>query len=157
MKKYFGFSLIELVLVIVVIGIVVSASSRSIMEGLNSFVSAQSFYKLDWQANMALEEITREARTIPTPASITTATASQFTFVDSTNTTMSYTISGGNILENGVILATNATSLAFTYYTRLGASTATLSAIRFVKISITLTSGTNTYTYTTTVNLQDLP
>lgn len=157
MKKFIGFTLLELVLVILVIGIVVAASSKPIMQGLNNFVVNKDFDTLDWQANMALEEMTRKIRTIPRSASITTATASQFTFVDNLNTTISYTLSGGNILENTNILTSNATSLAFTYYTRLGASTLTASAIRFVKISITLTVGTYTYTYATTVNLQNIP
>jgi prepilin-type N-terminal cleavage/methylation domain-containing protein len=157
MKKYLGFSLLELVIVIIVISLVAAASSKSVMQGLNNFVTSRDFAKLDWQANMALEEIAREARSIPTAASITTATASQFTFVDSTGTTISYTLSGGNILENGTIMVGNATALAFTYYTRAGATTLTTSAIRFVKVSITLTVGSYVYTYSTIVNLQNIP
>ncbi|HEX2548916.1 MAG TPA: prepilin-type N-terminal cleavage/methylation domain-containing protein [Gammaproteobacteria bacterium] len=157
MKKYLGFSLLELILVMVVMGIVVAASSSSIMEGLENFTTSKNFDRLDWQANMAIEEIARKARTITRSASITTATATQFTFVDSTNTTQSYTLSGGKVLENSNILVENATNLTFTYYTKLGATTATISAIRFVKVSITVAIGSYSYTYTTTANLQNIP
>jgi prepilin-type N-terminal cleavage/methylation domain-containing protein len=156
-KKYSGFTLIELVLVIVLMGVIVSASMKPLMQGLDTLVKSKDLNLIDWQGNNALEEIARNVRTIMKSGNITTATATQFTFIDNSNATVSYTLSGNDILENSSVLVSNATALAFVYYTRAGATTTTLSAIRFVKVTITLALSGNTYSYSTTVNLQNVP
>lgn len=156
-KKDVGFSLMELVIVMVILGVVAAASMKPMMQGLTTYTTSKDLSILDWQVNMALEEITRKARSIMRTASITTASASQFVFVDSTNTTQNYRLSAGNILENSAVLVGNATGLSFIYYTRTGVATTTISAIRFVQPTITVSLGGNVISYTTAINLQNIP
>ncbi len=157
MRKYDGFTLIELVLVIVIISILAAMSSKPLMQGLNLYTTGQNINTADWQGNYALEHMSRMIRSLTSSSSITAATATQFTFKDDSNTSIAYNLSSGSLVENSNILAPNASALAFTYYDRTGTATATINAIRFVKIALTISKNNYTYTYTTSVFLPNLP
>ena len=157
MRKLGGFTLLELVLVIVIIAIIAAMSTKPLMQGLFLYTSGKDINIIDWQANYALEHMTREIRSIAKASNITTATATQLTFVNNTNTTLTYNITSGNLMEGANTLAQNATGLTFTYYDRLGAVTAVTTNIRFIKIALTLSKNNYTYTYTTTAFLPNLP
>ena len=156
MDKSRGFTMFELVLVIVLIGIIGAMSSRPLIQGFYLYTTGKDINIIDWQANYALEHMTREIRSIAKPTNITIATASQLRFVNSTNTTLTYNITSGTLMEGANSLASNATGLVFTYFDRTGAVTATLANIRFIRIALTLSKSGYTYTYTTSVFIPSL-
>lgn len=156
MRKINGFTLIELIIVILIIGIIAAMSSNALLQGTINYTTSQTLGTLDAQAADALERISRIARTIPTSSYITTATSSQFSFKDKTGTSYSYQISSGNLVENANILSSNASTLVWTYYDKTGATTTTTSAIRFAQAALTLTKNNFSYTYTTSINLTNL-
>lgn len=157
MKKHIGFTLLELVIVMVLISIMAAMSSRLILQGVNSYTKSQTISTTDWQGSYALDHMTREIRSLDSSSDITTATASQFSFTDGTNTAITYQVTGGNLVEGANTLASNASSVVFTYYDRSGAVTSTVNLIRFVQIVLTLTNSNYTYAYKTTVYLANLP
>lgn len=157
MLKQTGFTLLEFVMVIVIIAILAGIGSTQLYQGLSSYVQSNDMNTTDWQANAALERLFREIRSVNRSAAITTASASVLTFTNGSNTSLTYQITSGNLVEGANTLASNATALAFTYYDRNGAVTSTIANIRFVKIDLTLTENTYVYTYSTGVSLPNLP
>jgi len=69
-------------------------------------------------SRMALSRMIREIRqsASPTEGNITTAAENSFTFTDVTGATISYSLSGSNLMRNTDVLSANVNSLTFTYY-----------------------------------------
>jgi len=156
MKKNKGFTLVEVVIVITIVGIV-SVIIGSILLGV---VKAWTFKfnrnDILWDGRLALDRMTREIREVRNTTSVTTASSSQFRFIDTGNADITYSLSSTNLnrTENGTLnlLAENVSSLVFTYYNSSGTvipvPTVSPSAtnIRRVRISFTLTkNGQNVY------------
>jgi hypothetical protein len=109
-----------------------------------------------WDSRLAIDRMTREIRTIRDATSVTTASSTQFRFIDAGDKDITYSMSSTNLnrTENGTanLLAENVSSLAFTYY---DANDAVILApavnpsatdIRRVRINFTLTkNGENVY------------
>jgi len=70
-------------------------------------------------SRMALSRMIREIRQSASPTEgniITTAAENSFTFTDITGATISYSLSGSNLMRNTDVLSANVNSLTFTYY-----------------------------------------
>ena len=156
MKKNKGFTLIELVIVITIIGITASILGFMLLGTIKAWTFKFNRNDILWDGRLALDRMTREIRTIKNSTSITTATSSQFRFTDAGNKDITYSLSSTNLnrTENGTanLLAGDVSSLAFTYYnssdTVIPSPVVSPSAtdIRRVKINLTLTkNGQNVY------------
>lgn len=152
MKKYSGFTLLELVIVIMIVSIVGIFASRLMNTGFSAYLAGKQSIDTDWQGKIALEWMTRDLRAIRSSSAITTATATQLVFVDTDNTTIDYQLSGTNLLRNSQIVADGIGSLAFTYYTSAGVATTTASAIRYINIQLNITKNNANYNLVTAVN-----
>jgi prepilin-type N-terminal cleavage/methylation domain-containing protein len=145
-----GFTLIELVVVISVVGIISTIIGSMLLGAIDAWAFKFNRNDILWDSRLAMDRMTREIRTIRNAASITTASSSQFRFIDAGNKDITYGMSSTNLnrTENGAtnLLAENVSSLAFTYYDASGAVTGVLVNIRRVRISLTLTkNGENVY------------
>jgi len=155
MKRAKGFTLIELIFVIVLLGIISAIASKIISQGLNSYLTNKNIIDANWQGAIALERITRELHMIRSPTDITTSTASQLSFTDIAGTAISYSLSGTNLMQSGTVLADGASSLTFTYFNKNGVSTATPSTMRYIKIALNITKNNVIYTLSTAAYLRD--
>ncbi len=155
-NKQAGFTLIEIILVIVIIGIIAGTASSMLGEGLNAFLTANNVTDADWQGQIAIQRMERDIRAVRSAADISTASTNQFAFVNNTGTSITYTLSGSNLLRNSQTLATGVQTLAFAYSDLNGNSTATPSAIRFVSVTLNVTQKKANYNLTTSINLRDL-
>jgi prepilin-type N-terminal cleavage/methylation domain-containing protein len=156
MKKNAGFSLIEIVMVIIIIGIIAAIASRILMQGVSAYLTNINIINSDWQGRIALERMVRDIRAIRSPTDITTASASTLAFTNTSGTSISYTLSGSTITLNGNVLADGIASLTFTYYDSSNAITATPSAIRYILISINVTQNNTNLTLNTSVYPRNL-
>jgi prepilin-type N-terminal cleavage/methylation domain-containing protein len=145
-----GFTLVEIVISIVLISILSGLAAMIIMQGVKAYSDEQSRTDVHYQARLAMERITREARLIQSCTAINApanpSNTLRFTDIDGTDVT--FTVNGGTkVLSRGAdILATGVTSAQpFRFFKKDGA-TATTSCISpddiwFVEIDLTDTQG----------------
>jgi prepilin-type N-terminal cleavage/methylation domain-containing protein len=151
-----GFTLIELVIVILVTGIIAAGASNLLYKGFLAYIEGKNISNVQYQSQLALMRMGIDLRNIRSSSDITTATSSQLTFVDINGSTVSYSLSGGQLLRNSVALAPSVTSLSFTYYTSAGAATSTLTSIRYIVVTAVFASGNVSYGYSTTIYLWNI-
>lgn len=134
-----GFTVIELILVIIILSIIARVGGLTLSQGLESYRQAQSLQDAQFQGQLALTRMTRDLQAIPYDAAITTATASQLTYTDASGNNVTYQLSGSQLMRNSEVLADGISSLSFTYYTSLLASGATSPNIRGIRVQFTVT------------------
>lgn len=151
MRKKQGFTLIEMVIVIVILSIIAGVAARVISTALNSYFDNQNIVNANEQGRLALERMTRDIHAINSPSSITTATSNTFSFIDVNGNSVTYSLSGSRLLRNSVVLADGVNVLAFEYYTGAGASAGTTTAIRYINVRLNITQNNVNYTLRTTI------
>jgi prepilin-type N-terminal cleavage/methylation domain-containing protein len=151
MRKQAGFTLIELIVVMVVLGLI-AASGGMILT--RAFTSANKFNATNdpnyWQGTIAYERMVRDLREM---ATLVTAGSTSITYVNNAGNTVTYSLSGSSQLlrsvaptapASGTVLSTAITRLAFTYYDVSGLSTNSGSNVACINITTTLTQPTQT-------------
>ncbi len=156
MRRQSGFSMIELIIVIVILSVLTAITLPVLQTGFNSYFTARNLADADWQARLAFSRISRDLRDIPAAANITTANSTQLTFLDRNSTSVSYTLSGITLQRNAMTLANGVSTLTFAYYDGTGAVTATMAAMRYVGITLNITQNNTNVTLKTIVNLRNL-
>lgn len=155
-----GFTLIEMVIVIVILGIIASMSSQLLMQGLNTFTTGENIVNANWQGQIAIERMSRDISLIRSPTDISNIASNNFAFTDVNNNTLTYSLSGTDLVltQNGsnVILARGIQSLTFTYFDKTGASTGTASSVRLIGVSINVTGNNVNYTLSTMIYPRNL-
>jgi prepilin-type N-terminal cleavage/methylation domain-containing protein len=157
MKKKFGFTLIELVVVMVLIGIIAIVVSKILFQGFNAYLTTQNVTDADWQGRLALERMRLDIMGIRSPSDISTASANQLVFTDSNGNSITYTLSGSTLTRSGDILADGINSLQLTYLDKNGSVTATTSAIRYITIQLNVTKSNTNFNVSTSVYPRNLP
>lgn len=151
-----GFTLIELIIVIVITGIIIAGSSSLLLNGVNAYIAGKADINASWQANVAIERMTRDLRAISSAANIITAASNEFAIRDINGTTIDYKVVNSQLLRNTQVLANNVQSVAFTYYDANGTVTASVSAIRYVGVSLNIIYEKVTTNFSTMVALWNL-
>jgi prepilin-type N-terminal cleavage/methylation domain-containing protein len=147
MKKS-GFTIIEFVLSIAILGIIATAVAPTIYAAVSQYSLIWSRRAVVAEVQSGMDRMLYEIRLIPGSAQVTTIGASSFTFQYPTGTSITYSLSGGNILRGSDILIAGVTALAFAYYDEDGNVTATAANVRSVGITLTATvSGSTAYSY----------
>ena len=160
-----GFTLIEAIVSMVLLGFF-SLGIIMFMKPVTELWALQSFQQnAALEARLALLRMDREMEAIKDRASITTASATTFSFTDSGNQAITYTLSSGTLTRNNVTLAKNITSLQFQYIgLTAGGADNVLAAptlapstnIRRINITMAVTANGNTATVRTQVQPANL-
>jgi prepilin-type N-terminal cleavage/methylation domain-containing protein len=148
-----GFSLVELIVVIVVLGIVASMGAMVVRDGMLGWLRGREITSADWQGRLALERITRELRDIAAPnaSNIAACGGSTFAFSDINALPISYALSANTLLRNGQPLADNVSGLNFSCLTSAVQATTTLTDVFYVSVSMVVSTANTSATYRTTV------
>lgn len=156
--RQLGFSLVELVVVIVVLGIVASMGAVVVRDGMLGYLRGREITSADWQGRLALERITRELRDVAPSLggtvniANTSCGSSTFAFSDINAAPISYTQSATTLLRNGQPLADNVTALRFYCLQNDGQTyTTTPSAVFYVTVSMVVSTANTSATYRSTV------
>ena len=151
-----GFTLIELIVVIAILATLSVITLPLLQAGFNAYLTQRNISDANWQGRLALARFTRDVRALPATANISTASSAQFTFVDDAFSSVSYTLSGTQLQRNGLTLANGINTVTFGYYNAAGAVTATISAIRYVSITLNITQNAVNTTLKTVVGLKNV-
>jgi type II secretory pathway pseudopilin PulG len=157
MKKHtLGFSMVELVLVIAMLGIAGSMIAPGFMASIKSY----NFFNLRAQAlsqaRAGMDRLVSEARLIPSQSSIVGIAATNFQFQYPAGTAISYNLNGTNLRRNTDNIIQNISSLSFTYYNEAGTVTASTSSVRSVGMQFSITPpGGSTYTLRSRIFLRN--
>lgn len=164
MKKYFytknqrGFSLIEMMVVVVILGLIVLGLVTFFTGGAKSWVAGQSQLEAQRNARQAMDRMVREIREASNI--IDSSTSSKVIFKTPRSATTEYSWSGNKwapILRDTNTLINNVQSLAFTYFDNTGNSVVPESASKVhidLKVDVDKDSNPD-ITLNTDVNLRN--
>jgi prepilin-type N-terminal cleavage/methylation domain-containing protein len=159
-----GFTLIELVITMVLIGIVAYIAADAMSTGIKVFFVTENRKEALDQARIAMERMTREIRNLRSNSDVGTGSGTQFCFTNVNGTTISFRYSGSPAntiarqdgLANlaacpgaaGNTLSNNITTLTFSYIRLDGTVDAAFSAANTKRIRIIITSNESGETVT---------
>ncbi|MBU0455320.1 MAG: prepilin-type N-terminal cleavage/methylation domain-containing protein [Pseudomonadota bacterium] len=150
-KKQSGFTLLELVIVIIIVGIVVVGSSELLLYGFKGFAIGKQQVEANWQGQVSLERMVRDLRAIRSSSSISQATANAITFTDIDGESIQYHLTGQQLMRNTRVLSDDIQSLTFSYYDEDGNSTVTINNIRYIVVALQIMNGSSSFILTTAV------
>lgn len=165
-----GFSLIEVIVVIVVIGILFSIGAMILGRGFSAYFGGENITEQDWQARVAFERMTRDLRDAHANTNVATSGAtgnmainlSIYDHVSNSISNVTYARSAtGNILQrNGVALADNVTALDFALLRSDG--TAVAGSTYYIQATFTVSTpggprGAYNLTFRDTINPRNFP
>lgn len=156
-KKQQGFTLIELVMVIVLLTIIAAISSKIISQGLSAYLTGKNAIDAIWQGEFAMERMARNIAQVRSANDIAVQSSSEFSFTDINGNSIDYKLSGSSLLYNTQILADGINSLSFGYYDKNGSSVGSSSInLHYVTITLNITQNNTNYTLSRAVYLRDL-
>jgi prepilin-type N-terminal cleavage/methylation domain-containing protein len=143
-----GFSLVELIVVVVLTAILAAVGSQMLGKSLQSFVFGKEVAKGDSQARLALERLTRDLRMVSSPANLVIVPATAITFSDIEGNNVNYSLAAGQLLRknnNNIaqVLADDVNNLQFAYLRSDGNTVAATAAeVYFITASVAVKRGT---------------
>lgn len=153
-----GFTLIEAIITIVIVGIISSIAALIILEGVKASAKEQNLSGVHYQARIAMERMAREIRLIrsQTAGDIPTMAATDLIFCDVTGRAVEFQLAGLvlNRRESATctpfawggwytLTSGGVNPLTFTYLDSAGAGGATAANLWFVDINLTDTQGSD--------------
>ena len=144
-----GFTLIELIITIVVIGIIGLMVAPFISTMLDTWIFSKSERDVVFASRLAMNRVVREIRQIKDTDSIATFTATELEFDDITDNTINFQQSGASLMRNSDELCDKLQDpggLTFTYLDSDGDVTAVQADIRMVRVRLIIESGDSSIT-----------
>lgn len=148
-----GFTLVELVLTIILVGIIAGMASVFLRQGLNAFVAEDARADITNQGRLAMERMAREIRMARSRTAADLpgcCNAGTLSFVNLNGIAIAYTTAAGNtITQNGTALAAGDTVvLNFSYFQQNGVTPATLATqVWSIQIDLTVTMSGESQAY----------
>ncbi len=160
-----GFTLTEMIMVIVVLGIVAAVAAPVMANAFRAYFTGKDIAETDWQARAALERMSRELRTVRAPADLVITSASDLSFTDIDGNVIRYCLgavgtcpgTAGNLMRNSQSLATGVSGLTLSYLTRTGVATGVAAQVFYIVTGFTMTQNTASKVFTATVGPRNFP
>jgi prepilin-type N-terminal cleavage/methylation domain-containing protein len=147
-KRKKGFTLIESVMAIVLIGIISLVFSAYINESFRAWVFMGQEKQATFQSEAAVTRIIKEIKRIQHNTAITTWTSTTLTFTNLDAITITFTQTGTNLMMNSDVLMQNLANpggLAFTYLKADGATAAAVNEVSLIKVRLKALINGRTY------------
>lgn len=156
-----GFTLVEFVTVIILVGILFGFGSVVLSKVFSSYALKQDITDADWQAKVALERAARELRAVRSASSTDlTISGSQIRFVDTDGNNVCFYLNGTALTRaqdgpaaatcgatNPQVLADNINALNFSYWAYDGSSTAVVASVYYITMNLTVAEGSYNATF----------
>ena len=152
MRKLLGFTLLELIISMVLLGILTSMFAPFAGEAIKNALQHYAIGGILGEGRVASLRLVRDLRS---GQSVQTASASQIVFTDVNNNSITYSLSGAYLQRNSVNLSGDVSSLSFAYYDKTGAVTATLASVCYVKYTLGLTRNSLPYSFSSVIWLRN--
>lgn len=153
--KLQGYSIVELVIVIVVLAIISALLSFFLLQGFSSYFEGEQVVQNQGAGALAMSMMSNDVRQVRDPTAVTAASSSQFAFTKFNGSTVTYSLSNGQLIRNEgsspSVLASNVQAFPFQYYDATGALTSTLANIRYVDIDLVISESGGLSRFSTTV------
>jgi prepilin-type N-terminal cleavage/methylation domain-containing protein len=168
MRNARGWTLVEVIMVMVIIGILAAFIGPMLLNALNAYDRTQLTVNTYGKMRYAMERMAREIAAVrrnavdTTEFDVTTMTAGTFAFFKEDGTQVTITLAGSdlNLTYAGTgtgLLADGVGALAFAYYRADGATLAVNAAqLAFVQVSMTISDGTTNYANRVRVALRNV-
>jgi prepilin-type N-terminal cleavage/methylation domain-containing protein len=134
-----GFTLIEIVITIVILGVLSALASVIILQGARIYSTEDLRSNVHYQTKLAVERMAREARLIRSCADITAPAnpSGTLSFTDVNGNAVSFSYAGGNLSRGANLLASGITSAQpFTFLDVNGNQTTACPGIWFVAVDV---------------------
>ncbi len=147
MKEHRGFTLIEVIMVIVIVGIIAGLAAMIISHGVRAYSDEAARSDVHYQARLAMERMVREIRMIRSRTDIAAMTTTNLVFTDVYGNTVGFDYTAPPALRrwDGAAfnnLASSIISFAFNYYQQDLATPATGSAdVMLIEITMRVQQG----------------
>jgi prepilin-type N-terminal cleavage/methylation domain-containing protein len=160
MRTIKGFTLIEMLIVMMITGIVMSAVSLMLKTGFTNYFTGVQISTLSNQATMAMARMVKE---LQQTSSFSTISATNMTFSTTGGSTITYSWSNPILTRTGTsaqtlaqTLSNQVTNFSLAYYQANFTATTTLTAVRAVTITMTLSNGNESIPIINTVFLSNM-
>lgn len=130
-----GFTILELILSMTLMGILLAASGVLLGRGLDAYNLVSAHSDSVEQARYAMIRMEKEIETV---TNISNSQVTQFGFTDTLGAATDFHLNGTDLMRGNDPLARNVTSLAFTYYKSDGSATNANPQVRRVQIDLTV-------------------
>ncbi len=156
-----GFTLIEAIITLIVVGILATIGATVISGGFRNYFLGREIAQDDAQGRLALERMARELRAVRSTADLDISVANQVSFTDLTGTAITYRRNAGTSQlersQNGVAgtyqpLADNVSDLQITYLQNDGKTpeTTTPGNVYYITVLLTINTQNVNTTYRST-------
>lgn len=142
-----GFTLVELIIVMVVIAILAFILGQFVAKGIDAWIFVKSRETALGTGRYAMERMVRELRSIRRPNTITIAASSEIEFLTTAGVTNHILQSGTDLLMNTQVLANGLLDpggLVFTYYDANSNPTSTFNNMRYITVKLSIMKGDQT-------------
>lgn len=158
LSSLMAFSLIELVMVMTLSGILMTAVGEIIRHAVDN---SQQQYELDYlvgQQKFAMQRISRDLQQIRSNQAddLILATADDIRFIDQAGNVIEYRLLAGSLQLNGWDLAHHISTFDLSYYDADGDLTNNIDDVRYVNITIAVQQHGMSFSTTTTVFLRNV-
>lgn len=151
-----GFTLIELVMVLMIISVISVVVGKILLQSGRSFTTSNNITEVDWQGFAVLARMTEDIHNIRSKNDIATISATQLGFTNTSGTSVQYALSGSTLSRNSQTLATGVTAFSLGYLDSLGASTSIPSLVRYITITLSTTEGNVSTSFSTLIGTRGL-
>jgi len=154
-QKQTGFSLIEMLLVVIILSIIAALGGQMLSTGFNSYFTGRDIINAEWQGRYGLQRMSRELRDVrsATAADLVTSPANQITFTDNNANVITYALSGSTLTRNGQPLADGVSALSFDYIEDDGITTAAAAVdVWYISATVNITLNGSVYALRNTLH-----
>jgi prepilin-type N-terminal cleavage/methylation domain-containing protein len=148
-----GFSLIELIIVMVLTAILAWVSSALLYAGFTNYFTAKKIVPMALTSNTAIDQIMRE---LGSAYLLTGATQTSVTYTNYQLQTIVISLVGTNLMRsvNGAtaqVICKDVSSFSFDYYQENLTAATSFGNVRVITTSITVSDGTRSYAFITSI------
>lgn len=136
-----GWTLVELVIVLVVIGVLSSVTFVALSEAMRIYARATPSARLAYQSQLTSVHLRRDLRGLPDSSSIEVFQPQLIRFLGEDGGSIEYRLVGSDLLRNSRLLAEGVSGLRFQYTTAQGTPAANPEDVALVDAALLLAEG----------------